>query len=113
MIHTTNSPARLLNPYQAVEERPSQHKAGEAAKQAARPEIQRAVKESGRVEEGFLFAERGRCYLEDVEEEGGDDGEDEVEEEASIRFEAEDASGYTEQGGREAVKVGERLYQND
>lgn len=47
--------------------------------------------------------------LEDVKQESGDEGEDEVDEEAVIGFEAKDASTDAEKGGSETVEVGESL----
>ena len=44
-----------------------------------------------------------------MEEDGADGGEDEVEEKAGIGLEAEDAGSDAEEGGREALEVGEGL----
>lgn len=40
-----------------------------------------------------------------VEENCGDDGEDEVDEEAMVRFEAEDSSGDAKERSRETLKI--------
>lgn len=47
--------------------------------------------------------------MENVEEYRGDPGEDQVEKEAIVRFEAEDACRDAVQGGCQAVEVGDGL----
>lgn len=45
-----------------------------------------------------------------VEEDGGQDGEDEVEEEAAVGFQAQDAGRGAEDGRSEGLQIRERLH---
>ena len=92
-------------PDQAIEQCPRQNEASQASKQAARPEIKGATEVSARVERALARCQRCRCDAERVEEAGNDDGEDDVEEEAAVRLEAQDAGGDAEEGGGQTLKV--------
>jgi|SRR5688572_22736945 hypothetical protein len=100
-IYTLNSSC----PDQAVEQRPRQHKSTDPVESAARPKLECIAVVSSGIKRLATFCDRIGGDLEDVVEGGGDEGEDEVNEEAVVGFQAEDACCDAEEGGGEAVNV--------
>jgi hypothetical protein len=96
-------------PHQTVEQSPGQYEARQATQQAAHPEIEWAPEIPTRIEGGKSGRGGCRAYPEEVEQDVGGDAEDEVEQEAKVRFEAEDAGCDSEERGREALEIRECL----
>lgn len=84
-----------LSPYQPIEERPGQHKAAQPIDQSACPERPPTNKVSACIE----LRCGGGADAKDIDQSGGEEGEEGVEEEAGVGFEAKDASANTEEGG--------------
>jgi hypothetical protein len=96
-------------PHQPIKQRPRQDIPRQPVHQPARPKLKRTPEVPARVERGLAACQRGRCHAEHVEEHGREQREDEVEEEAAVGLEAEDAGGYAEERGGEGLQVVERL----
>lgn len=96
----------LLCSHQTVKQRPRQYVSRKPAKETAGPEFKLSTEISARVEEAMACLQRRRCDANRVEEDGGEDREDEVEQEAVVGFEAEDAGCGAEDGCGEGLEVG-------
>lgn len=108
-----SSPPRLC-PHETEEERPCQDVARQSIHQSARPEVEWAAEEGAcveRVDRLAGAAQLQRCGhdAEDEKEGGRDEREGNVEEEAVVGLEAEDAGADTEEGCRQGLNIDEGL----
>jgi hypothetical protein len=87
-------------PLQAVKQCPRQHKAAQPLKQAPSPELHAVPKVPvhARVPLGLGFLNNPRSNSECIYERGCDQGENQIEEEAWIRFETQNTGANTEEG---------------
>lgn len=85
--------------HQSIKQSPRQHKPSKPAQQPTRPQLPRPAEEQGCVEQRLLLLLGGGGDAHDVEEEGSQEGEERVEEEAVVGLEAEDAGCDAEEGG--------------
>ena len=76
-------------PNQSIKQRPRQHEAAQALHQAARPQLPAAA-------EVRLRATLSAAYTERIYEAAGQQREGDVEDEAWVRFEAQDTGAHTE-----------------
>lgn len=86
-------------PYQAVKQGPCQNESCQPAKYAARPQLKRPPEIPARVQHRLSSWYRRWRNTDGVEEDRGQEREEDVEQEAAVGLEAEDAGGYTEEGG--------------
>lgn len=96
-------------PHQPVKKGPGEDEPGQAVRQAAGPELVLAAEVPARVERRLPRGQGGGRDAEGVEEHRGQEGEDEVEDEARVGLEAEDAGGDAEERGGERLQVREDL----
>lgn len=89
-----------LCPHQPIKQGPRQDEPRQPAAQPARPQLPGAAKVAARVPEGLARGDGRGGDADGVEEGGGQEGEDDVEEEAVVGLEAQDAGGDAEEGGR-------------
>ena len=94
---------------QAIEERPREDEARQPPRQAPSPEVEGAAEVAAGVEGRAALGGGVGGDLEGVEEQRGHGGEDQVDEEAGVRLEAQDAGGDAEQRRGQALQVGEDL----
>lgn len=96
--HKTNR----LCPHQPIEQRPRQHKTSQSTLQPARPQLQRPAEVPACVQQRGLLpgsGERLRGDAHDVEQQRGQHCGGDVEEEAGVGLEAEDAGGDAKERG--------------
>lgn len=92
-------------PNQTIEQRPCQYEAGQAVHQPARPQLVGATEVPARVQGAFPGGERGGGDTQDVEEDGREEGEGDVEEEARVGLEAQDAGADAKQRRGQGLEV--------
>lgn len=98
-----------LCPHQPIEQRPRQDETGKPPREPTRPQLQRPSEVPARVEDGLARGQGGWGDANGVEEQGRQEGEGDVEEEAVVGLEAEDACCDAEEGGGQGLQVGEGL----
>lgn len=95
--------------HQPIEQRPRQDESGQSPGEPTRPQLQRSTEVPARVEDGLSRGDGGRGDADGVEEQGRQEGEGDVEEEAVVGLEAEDACCDAKEGGGQGLQVGEGL----
>lgn len=103
------SPGFLLCPHQTIEQSPRQNEPSQPPAQPTRPQLPGSAKVPARIKQGFPRGHGLGGHADGVEEDGGQQGEDDVEKEAVVGLEAEDAGGDAEEGGCEGLEIGEGL----
>lgn len=100
-------PPQSSRPNKPIKQRPRKQKATQPIHQPRRPERKRARKEQIRRGRARLrVAAAVRQYAQHVDEEGREQREGEVEEEARGGFETKDAGADAEEGGGDVMQVG-------
>lgn len=99
----------LLCSHQPIEQRPRQDETGQSPGEPTRPQLQRPSEIPARVEEGLARGQGGGGHADGVEEQGRQKGEGDVEEEAAVGLEAEDACCDAEEGRGQGLQVGKGL----
>lgn len=104
---TYTAPSR---PNQPVKQRPSQDVTRQTTKEPPKPELVPGAKVATRVQGREPGLERRRGDAQHVEKDGGQDGEDKIEEEAAVGLEAEDACGGAEYRAQKGLEICEGLF---
>lgn len=103
--HALLQSSSILCPHQTIEQRPRQNEPSQSTAQPTRPQLQGPAKVPARVEQGFPRGHGLGGDADGIEEDGGQQGEDDVEEEAVVGLEAKNAGCDAEEGGCEGLEV--------